>query len=224
MTTSIAAVIAGCAVALCLMFINISVKRKPYIIARNCLLAVAESIFFLSLLIGAEELKAPGAATYFQIVFQKGVWWTWPLRVIVPLFLAFITVLATQLEGKSYDVFCSLLLAPALFLGLHLTNSLSSTGLILGFVYTCATVIVGLLFFKYYICLEIAFVSGFIISYLISSFYYLSSITMWFICLCITVFATSMNLTMLSKEKEKEEQKKLKQEQRKMRGKKKYAK
>lgn len=180
--TSVVFVTLGTVFGLVLCFSSYRLKEKPYLYVRNAVLVAFGALFLLTMLLEGSfdeaTLEGVGFATTLELLSTTHVWWETILKMLVPMVAALTTIFLAELPTKAYEVISSLFVAIPLACGLYISPDVSQTMFIgLTAAYAVALVVVGILMFRTYLCIEAAAVGGFLVSWLFKGFYALSNVT-----------------------------------------------
>lgn len=180
--TSVVFVTLGAVLGLVLCFSSYRLKEKPYLYVRNAVLVAFGALFLLTMLLEGSfdeaTLEGVGFATTLELLSTTHVWWETILKMLVPMVAALTTIFLAELPRKAYEVISSLFVAIPLACGLYISPNVSlATFIGLVAAYAVALVVVGILMFRTYLCIEAAAVGGFLVSWLFKGFYALSNIT-----------------------------------------------
>lgn len=180
--TSVVFVTLGAVLGLVLCFSSYRLKEKPYLYIRNAILVAFGSLFLLTMLLEGSfdgiSLNGVGFSAMLKLLKTTHVWWETILKMLVPMLAALTTIFLAELPTKAYEVISSLFVAIPLACGLYISPNVSlATFIGLVAAYAVALVVVGILMFRTYLCIETAAVGGFLVSWLFKGFYALSSIT-----------------------------------------------
>lgn len=182
MATSIVFVTLGTVLGLLLCFSSYRLKEKPYLYIRNAILVAFGSLFLLTMLLEGSfdgiSLNGVGFSAMLKLLKTTHVWWEIILKLLVPMVAVLTTIFLAELPRKAYEVISSLFVAIPLACGLYISPDVSQTMFIgLTAAYAVALVVVGILMFRTYLCIETAAVGGFLVSWLFKGFYALSNVT-----------------------------------------------
>ncbi len=180
--TSVVFVTLGAVLGLVLCFSSYRLKEKPYLYVRNAVLAAFGALFLLTMLLEGSfdeaTLEGVGFATTLELLSTTHVWWEIILKLLVPMVAVLTTIFLAELPTKAYEVLSSLFVAIPLACGLYISPNVSlATFIGLVAAYAVALVVVGILMFRTYLCIETAAVGGFLVSWLFKGFYALSNVT-----------------------------------------------
>lgn len=180
--TSVVFVTLGAVLGLVLCFSSYRLKEKPYLYVRNAVLVAFGSLFLLTMLLEGSfdgiPLNGVGFSAMSKLLKTTHVWWEIILKLLVPMVAVLTTIFLAELPEKAYEVISSLFVAIPLACGLYISPDVSQTMFIgLTAAYAVALVVVGILMFRTYLCIETAAVGGFLVSWLFKGFYALSNIT-----------------------------------------------
>lgn len=182
MATSVVFVTLGTVLGLLLCFSSYRLKEKPYLYVRNAVLVAFGALFLLTMLLEGSfdeaTLEGVGFTAMLELLKTTHIWWETILKLLVPIVAALTTIFLAELPNKAYEVISSLFVAIPLACGLYVSPDVSQTMFIgLTAAYAVALVVVGILMFRTYLCIETAAVGGFLVSWLFKDFYALSNIT-----------------------------------------------
>lgn len=182
MATSVVFVTLGTVFGLILCFSSYRFKEKPYLYIRNAILVAFGSLFLLTMLLEGSfdgiSLNGVGFSAMLKLLKTTHVWWEIILKLLVPMVAALTTIFLAELPRKAYEVISSLFVAIPLACGLYVSPNVSlATFIGLVAAYAVALVVVGILMFRTYLCIEAAAVGGFLVSWLFKGFYALSNVT-----------------------------------------------
>lgn len=182
MATSVVFVTLGTVFGLVLCFSSYRFKEKPYLYIRNAILVAFGSLFLLTMLLEGSfdgiPLNGVGFSAMLKLLKTTHVWWEIILKLLVPMVAVLTTIFLAELPTKAYEVLSSLFVAIPLACGLYISPNVSQTMFIgLTAAYAVALVVVGILMFRTYLCIEAAAVGGFLVSWLFKGFYALSNVT-----------------------------------------------
>lgn len=182
MATSVVFVTLGTVFGLILCFSSYRLKEKPYLYIRNAILVAFGSLFLLTMLLEGSfdgiSLNGVGFSAMLKLLKTTHVWWEIILKLLVPMVAVLTTIFLAELPTKAYEVLSSLFVAIPLACGLYISPNVSlATFIGLVAAYTVALVVVGILMFRTYLCIETAAVGGFLVSWLFKGFYALSNVT-----------------------------------------------
>lgn len=180
--TSVVFVTLGTVFGLVLCFSSYRFKEKPYLYIRNAILVAFGSLFLLTMLLEGSfdgiSLNGVGFSAMLKLLKTTHVWWEIILKLLVPMVAVLTTIFLAELPTKAYEVLSSLFVAIPLACGLYISPNVSlATFIGLVAAYAVALVVVGILMFRTYLCIETAAVGGFLVSWLFKGFYALSNIT-----------------------------------------------
>ena len=180
--TSVVFVTLGAVFGLVLCFSSYRLKEKPYLYIRNAILVAFGSLFLLTMLLEGSfdgiSLNGVGFSAMLKLLKTTHVWWEIILKLLVPMVAVLTTIFLAELPTKAYEVLSSLFVAIPLACGLYISPNVSlATFIGLVAAYAVALVVVGILMFRTYLCIETAAVGGFLVSWLFKGFYALSNIT-----------------------------------------------
>lgn len=180
--TSVVFVTLGAVLGLVLCFSSYRLKEKPYLYIRNAILVAFGSLFLLTMLLEGSfdgiSLNGVGFSAMLKLLKTTHVWWEIILKLLVPMVAVLTTIFLAELPTKAYEVLSSLFVAIPLACGLYISPDVSQTMFIgLTAAYAVALVVVGILMFRTYLCIEAAAVGGFLVSWLFKGFYALSNVT-----------------------------------------------
>lgn len=180
--TSVVFVTLGTVFGLVLCFSSYRLKEKPYLYIRNAILVAFGSLFLLTMLLEGSfdgiSLNGVGFSAMLKLLKTTHVWWEIILKLLVPMVAVLTTIFLAELPTKAYEVLSSLFVAIPLACGLYISPNVSlATFIGLVAAYAVALVVVGILMFRTYLCIETAAVGGFLVSWLFKGFYALSNIT-----------------------------------------------
>lgn len=180
--TSVVFVTLGTVFGLVLCFSIYRFKEKPYLYIRNAILVAFGSLFLLTMLLEGSfdgiSLNGVGFSAMLKLLKTTHVWWEIILKLLVPMVAVLTTIFLAELPTKAYEVLSSLFVAIPLACGLYISPNVSlATFIGLVAAYAVALVVVGILMFRTYLCIETAAVGGFLVSWLFKGFYALSNVT-----------------------------------------------
>lgn len=180
--TSVVFVTLGAVLGLVLCFSSYRLKEKPYLYIRNAILVAFGSLFLLTMLLEGSfdgiSLNGVGFSAMLKLLKTTHVWWEIILKLLVPMVAVLTTIFLAELPTKAYEVLSSLFVAIPLACVLYISPNVSlATFIGLVAAYAVALVVVGILMFRTYLCIETAAVGGFLVSWLFKGFYALSNIT-----------------------------------------------
>ncbi len=180
--TSVVFVTLGAVLGLVLCFSSYRLKEKPYLYIRNAILVAFGSLFLLTMLLEGSfdgiSLNGVGFSAMLKLLKTTHVWWEIILKLLVPMVAVLTTIFLAELPTKAYEVLSSLFVAIPLACVLYISPNVSlATFIGLVAAYAVALVVVGILMFRTYLCIETAAVGGFLVSWLFKGFYALSNVT-----------------------------------------------
>lgn len=190
---------------LVLCFASYSIKRKIYLYVRNALFGAFGSLFLLTMLLATDaSLQGCGFTAMLLAIKKTTAWWQLLLKLLVPLVVALTTIFLAELPQKFYEVCSAFLISIPLTCGLYVTPEVSQgvfTALIV--VYSLAMIVVGLLMFRTYLCVECAAVGGFMTAKALQGFYALSSVTMFILTGVLTLLGAGVCIFMAANKDKK---------------------
>ena len=169
--TSVVFVTLGTVFGLVLCFSSYRLKEKPYLYVRNAVLVAFGALFLLTMLLEGSfdgiSLNGVGFSAMLKLLKATHVWWEIILKLLVPMVAVLTTIFLAELPTKAYEVLSSLFVAIPLACGLYISPDVSQTMFIgLTAAYAVALVVVGILMFRTYLCIEAAAVGGFLVSWI----------------------------------------------------------
>ena len=183
----------ACLLGLALCFASYSVKRKPYLYARNAIIVAFGALFLLTLLFDTESLQGCGFEALYTKFIYTTAWWQIILKIIVPIIVALTTIFLAELPQKAYEITSSVLIIIPMACGLYITpNASKTTILTLSVLYGLAMIAVGIFMFRTYLCVETALVGGFLVAWLLKRFYALSNVIMFVIAGVLTLAGSAL--------------------------------
>lgn len=201
MATSVVFVSLVSVLGLVLCFSSYSIKRKLYLYVRNALIVAFGALFLLTMLLAMPEageaasLKGCGLSALWTKLLSTSTWWQIILKILTPMIVALISIFLAQLPQRAYETISSALVAIPLTCGLYITPNVSEGVFILLIVaYTIALIVVGLLLFRTYLCVETAAVGGFLVAVAFKGFYSLSNVTMYVITGVLTLLGAGATI------------------------------
>lgn len=204
--TSVVFVTLGTVLGLLLCFSSYRLKEKPYLYVRNAILVAFGALFLLTMLLEESfdeaTLEGIGFPSMMGLLKASHVWWETILKLLVPMIAALTTIFLAELPAKAYEIASSLFVAIPLACGLYVAPDVSH-GTFIGLVaaYAVALVLIGILMFRTYLCIETATVGGFLVSWLFKGFYALSNVTFVVVGSVLTI-ASAVTTIALSRRKD----------------------
>ena len=182
MATSVVFVTLGTVLGLLLCFSSYRLKERPYLYVRNAVLVAFGALFLLTMLLEGSfdeaTLEGIGFSSMMGLLKTTHIWWETILKLLVPMVAALTTIFLAELPAKAYEIASSLFVAIPLACGLYVSPDVSQ-GMFIGLIaaYAVALVLIGILMFRTYLCIETSAVGGFLVSGLFKGFYALSNVT-----------------------------------------------
>lgn len=212
MATNIVLVSVGAILGLFLCFSSYRLKKKPYLYVRNALLFAFGTLFLLTILLGTTNqntmdgtqtvktvLENIGFKTMLKKMCKTSAWWETILKLIVPLIAALTTIFLAELPRKAYETVSSLFVIIPLACGLYVSPGVSRTTFLwLTGAYIFALLLIGLLLFRIYLCIEIATVGGLLVAWLIKGFYSLANTTFFIIWAVLAIVGSIITIALAS--------------------------